>query len=156
MTFGPGDPPGVALILGSMADTTNAGDMPISTLMADTVVRVGPAASLLEVAQALTDNDVGILVVSENNEKVLGVVSERDVVHAVAAGCDPLGTCANDIAHVEVSWSDATATVAEVAAEMMEQYIRHVLVEADGRVVGVVSGRDLLGAYASFDLVADV
>jgi signal-transduction protein with cAMP-binding, CBS, and nucleotidyltransferase domain len=123
--------------------------------MADTVVRVGPAASLLDVAQALTDNDVGILVVSEDNEKVLGVVSERDVIHAVAAGRDPLEASAIDIAHLKVSWSDATATVAEVAAEMMEQYIRHVLVEKDGRIVGVVSARDLLGAYASFDLFGE-
>jgi CBS domain-containing protein len=112
-------------------------------------------ASLLDVARVLTDNDVGILVVSEENEKVLGVVSERDVVHAVATGRNPLEMFAIDVTHVKVSWSDATATVAEVAAEMMEQYIRHVLVEEDGRVVGIVSARDLLGAYASFDQIGE-
>jgi CBS domain-containing protein len=35
---------------------------------------------------------------------------------------------------------------------MMEQYVRHVLVEDKGRLVGIVSARDLLGAYASEDL----
>jgi CBS domain-containing protein len=48
-------------------------------------------------------------------------------------------------------WWDAEATVPEVAAEMMTAYVRHVLVEADGRLVGVVSARDLLGVYASGD-----
>jgi CBS domain-containing protein len=31
---------------------------------------------------------------------------------------------------------------------MMEQYVRHVLLEEEGRLVGIVSARDLLGAYA--------
>jgi CBS domain-containing protein len=42
--------------------------------------------------------------------------------------------------------------VAEVAEEMMEHYVRHVLVEDAGRVVGIVSARDLLGAYAAAEL----
>jgi CBS domain-containing protein len=32
---------------------------------------------------------------------------------------------------------------------MMEQYVRHVLVERDGKLVGIVSSRDLLGAFAA-------
>jgi CBS domain-containing protein len=39
----------------------------------------------------------------------------------------------------------------EVATQMMERYVRHVLVEEDGRLIGIVSARDLLGAYALSD-----
>jgi CBS domain-containing protein len=46
--------------------------------------------------------------------------------------------------------------VAEVATEMMTAYVRHVLVEEDGRLVGVISVRDLLGVYASGDADATV
>lgn len=53
--------------------------------------------------------------------------------------------------HRELVWCDASATIAEVATEMMEHDVRHVLVEDDGRLVGVVPARDLLGAYASAD-----
>ena len=49
-------------------------------------------------------------------------------------------------------WCDGEAPVAEVAEQMMEHYVRHVLVEEDGRLVGVVSARDLLGAYAGADM----
>ena len=42
----------------------------------------------------------------------------------------------------------------EVANEMAERYIRHVLVEREGQLVGMVSGRDLLGFYATEDEVA--
>ena len=44
-------------------------------------------------------------------------------------------------------WCDAEATVDQVAARMMDRYIRHVLVERDGALVGIVSARDLLGVY---------
>jgi CBS domain-containing protein len=46
-------------------------------------------------------------------------------------------------------WCDAEATVEEVAVQMMEHYIRHVLVERDGALVGIVSARDLLGVYSA-------
>jgi CBS domain-containing protein len=49
-------------------------------------------------------------------------------------------------------WCDAEAKVAEVAARMMDCYVRHALVEDGGRLVGVVSARDLLGVYASADM----
>ena len=51
--------------------------------------------------------------------------------------------------HGQLVWCDAESTVAAVAEEMMEHYVRHVLVEEDGRLLGMVSARDLLGAYAA-------
>jgi CBS domain-containing protein len=53
-----------------------------------------------------------------------------------------------DIASTKLVWCDSTATVREVAEQMMEQYVRHVLLEDGGKLVGIVSARDLLGAYA--------
>ena len=76
-------------------------------------------------------------------------------MRALAARRDPSATTATDIAHTEIVWCDVNSTVAAVAEEMMEQYVRHVLVEDDGRVVGIVSARDLLGAYAAGESVDD-
>jgi CBS domain-containing protein len=45
--------------------------------------------------------------------------------------------------------------MAEVAEEMMDCYVRHVLVEDGGRLVGIVSARDLLGAYVSADVIPE-
>jgi CBS domain-containing protein len=137
-----------------MPETASAGSTPISTLESDTVCEIRPEATVLQIAAALDDADIGLLVVADF-QTVLGVVSERDVVHSLAAGQDPAQTTAMEIAHTELAWADATATVAEVAEKMMEHYLRHVLVEKDGHLVGVVSARDLLGAYASADAYAD-
>ena len=56
---------------------------------------------------------------------------------------------AGDVASTKLVWASAEDTVDEVANRMMEHYIRHILVEQDGSLVGVVSARDLLGAYSS-------
>jgi CBS domain-containing protein len=130
---------------------TNLGALPVSVFSADVVVRVSAEANLWEIAATLTAADVGLVVVG-SDAAVNGVVSERDLVRALAAHRDPSTTTAGEIAHTQVVWCDAESTVAEVAEEMMEHYVRHVLVEDDGKLVGIVSARDLLGAYASAGL----
>ena len=127
---------------------TNVGTMPVSVLAGDLVARVPPDADLWEIAGALDEADVGALAVGAGDD-VDGIVSERDVVKALARRRDPSTTTARR--SPTPAWSGATLTrpVAEVAEEMMEHYVRHVLVEDAGRVVGIVSARDLLGAYAA-------
>jgi CBS domain-containing protein len=127
---------------------TIVGSLPVTALSADSVLRVDADADLWRVAAALAAADVGVLVVGEGDD-VQGVVSERDVVGALAAHRGVGETTASEIAHRDLVWCDADADVADVAEEMMEHYVRHVLVERDGHLVGIVSARDLLGAYAS-------
>jgi CBS domain-containing protein len=130
---------------------TNVGALPVSVFAADVVVRVSAEANLWETAATLTAADVGLVVVGSDTA-VNGVVSERDLVRALAARRDPSETTAGEIAHGQIVWCDAESTVADVAEEMMERYVRHVLVEKSGQLVGIVSARDLLGAYATADL----
>lgn len=131
--------------------STNVATLPVSALSADTIARVDGDADLWAVAAALVDADVGALAIG-SGDAVSGIVSERDVVRALAERRDPSTTTANDIAHTDLVCCDANSTVADVAEEMMERYVRHVLVADGGRVVGIVSARDLLGAYASADV----
>jgi CBS domain-containing protein len=122
------------------------GDAPIRIYSADVVAFVPGDATVAGAAKELVADEVGLLVVG-TKERVEGVVSERDIVRAVARGADPALTSIRDITTNLLVRCDATATVAEVAQMMMAQYIRHVLIEEDGTLVGVVSARDLLGAF---------
>ena len=126
----------------------DTGSVAIADLLGAPVVRVAPGASVRDVACVLTRDDIGAVVVGEGTT-VEGIISERDVTRSVAAGDDVDKLCAGDIAHTSLIWCDVTATVAEVAAEMMERWVRHVLVEDGGTLAGIVSARDLLGVYAS-------
>ena len=114
---------------------------------ADAVITIDPNVSLLGAADELAGDQIGLVVLGTTHD-VEAVLSERDVVKAVAAGLDPVTTPAIRVASTTLVWCDADATVREVVELMMERYVRHVLLEKDGRLVGIVSARDLLGAYA--------
>lgn len=129
---------------------SNGSDMTIDSLIGDDVVTVADDASLLEVAQTLTSADISAVVVGSPGS-VTGVVSERDIVRAVAEGTDPATTLAKAVASSTIVWADVATSVGDVAEQMMEKWVRHVLVEKDGGLVGIVSARDLLGLYASSD-----
>jgi len=120
----------------------------IGLFSGDAVATVAADASIRQVADELVADEVGLLVVG-SIDHVEGVVSERDIVRAVAFGRPPEATPVRDVASTRLVWCDITATVDEVAELMTEQYVRHVLIEDGGRLVGIVSARDLLGAYAA-------
>jgi CBS domain-containing protein len=134
---------------------SSPGSIPISTITGDPVARVAADATVADVAKAIVAGDVGAIVVGDD-ERPAALVSERDVVRVVAAGKDPAAVPAVDVASTKLVWCDAEATVDQVAAQMMDHYIRHVLVERDGALAGIVSARDLLGVYNAYSTEVDL
>ena len=123
------------------------GDASVRIYAADVVIMMDRETSLLGVARELAGDQIGLVVLG-TADRVEAVLSERDVVRAVAEGVDPASTPAMEVASTTVVWCQSDATVLEVVELMMERYVRHVLLEEQGRLVGIVSARDLLGAYA--------
>ncbi|KKW62001.1 histidine kinase [Mycolicibacterium elephantis] len=103
---------------------------------------------IADAAAALTEGEFGAVVVGDEDSPV-ALLSERDVVRVIASGQDPAAVRARDVAAKDLVWCDANATVQEVAIRMMDRYIRHILVERDGALAGIVSARDLLGVYCT-------
>jgi CBS domain-containing protein len=126
----------------------SAGSTPISDITGEPVVRVAADATVADVAEAIISREVGVVVVGDD-ERPAALVSERDVVRVVAGGDDPTSVPAIDVASRKLVWCGADATVDEVAIRMMDRYVRHVLVERDAELVGIVSARDLLGVYGA-------
>lgn len=133
-----------------MSDSNSAGSLPISTITGDPVARVPADATIADVARAMVTCDVGAIAVGDDALPT-ALVSERDIVRAVAAGRNPATAPVSDVASTKLVWCDADATVDQVGARMLDRYIRHVLVERDGALLGIVSARDLLGVYTDFD-----
>lgn len=131
-----------------MSETTVS--MPVSMLIGDEIVTVTADSTVAEVAQLMNDADIGAVVVGSADD-VAGIVSERDLVRFVAGGGDADVVTAGEMATTTLVWCNQDSTVAEVANEMFEQYVRHVLVNSDTGLAGIVSARDLLGVYASDD-----
>lgn len=126
---------------------TGPGSALLESFMNDEIVTASPTTTLREAARLLDEASVGVLVVG-TPDAVEGVVSERDILRAVAHDVDLDGTVVTEIESRELKWATPTNTVDDVIEEMMEGYIRHVLVADErGTLVAIASMRDLLTAF---------
>lgn len=124
--------------------------MRLHALVGGTTEMIGPEGSLSDAAQAMADGETDYVMVVDNRELV-GILTERDLVIAVAEDVD-LGA-----ALVEEWMSEAPdtfapdVTISEAVAWLLETGYRHLPVMADGELLGVVTIRDLMWAQTQVD-----
>jgi CBS domain-containing protein len=109
------------------------------------VVTVRPGADVTELLTVLAEHKIGAAIVSADGSRVDGIVSERDVVRALAArGAAVLAEPVTAIHTVQVRSVPPEAAVEEVERLMTEHRFRHVPVVEGGRLTGVVSIGDVV------------
>ena len=109
------------------------------------VFSVKPTDSITALSQALRANSVGAAVVSGNGQSIDGVITERDVVNGLSKhGAQLHAMAVSELMTAKVITCSPHDTVASVASTMMARRIRHVPVEEDGRLLGMLSIRDML------------
>ncbi len=106
---------------------------------------VRPANSLVEAAQKMKNLDVGPLPVCGDNDRLVGMITDRDItVRAVAQACDPRTTTVKDVMTPDVVYCFEDQDVQEAARLMQEHQVRRLVVlNRDKRFVGIVSLGDL-------------
>ena len=119
----------------------------VGDLVRPVAVTVAPSATLREAAEAMTHDGVG-LVVATVGGKLRGVVSERDLVAAIAEGADVDNDRVDDVMALDVVLARPDMAVGDAIAAMLEGGIRHLPVMDGERLIGVTSMRDLLAAVA--------
>jgi len=109
------------------------------------VVTVAPEQTLADAARLLSENRIGAVVLVNADQGVLGILSERDIVRAIAAeGAVALDRPISAFMTSKVQVCNEAATVNEVMQIMTEGRFRHLPVEKDGRLVGLVSIGDVV------------
>ncbi|MDY7089131.1 MAG: CBS domain-containing protein [Actinomycetota bacterium] len=109
------------------------------------VVTVAPGADVTELLGVLAEHKIGAVIVSSDGGRVEGIVSERDIVRALAArGAAVLSEPVTAIATTQVRSVSRDAALVDVERLMTEQRFRHVPVVEDGRLQGVVSIGDVV------------
>lgn len=104
---------------------------------------VAEDASLVEAARMMRDLDVGSLPICGKDDRLHGIITDRDIViRAVAAGLDLATTPVSEFG-CHVHWVDASDSLAHVLETMGEHQIRRLPVLEDHRLVGMVSEADL-------------
>lgn len=115
----------------------------------DAVFTVTPGESIGAVAGLLHEKGVGALVVLEA-DRVVGIVSERDVVRAVAGqGGEVLSRPVSDFMTANVLFAEPGETVDSLLGRMTDRRIRHLPVCRNQRLVGIVSIGDLVKSKIS-------
>ena len=111
----------------------------------DRVITVTPAADVTQLLALLAEHKIGAVVVSSDGRRVEGIVSERDVVRALAArGEAVLREPVTAIHTAQVHSVSRDAQVSDVERLMTERRVRHVPVVEDGTLHGVVSIGDVV------------
>ncbi len=101
--------------------------------------------SLQEIAEVLATNRIGAVVLVDDDMRIEGILSERDIVRAIAnEGPGVLSTPASGQMSRNVMTAREADTVEAVMNRMSEGRFRHMPVTRDGRLVGVVSIGDIV------------
>ncbi|MCY0958479.1 CBS domain-containing protein [Streptomyces sp. H27-H5] len=104
-----------------------------------------PATETLDrAAQLMARLNVGALPISDTEERLCGILTDRDiVVGCVAKGHDPSKITCGDLAQGTPRWIDAGADVSEVLEEMQSHQIKRLPVIREKKLVGMISEADL-------------
>ncbi|MFI1761364.1 CBS domain-containing protein [Streptomyces sp. NPDC020800] len=95
-------------------------------------------------AQLMARLNVGALPVSDANERLCGIITDRDiVVKCVAKGRDPSKVTCGDLAQGTPRWIDANASVDQVLDAMQTNQIRRLPVIQEKKLVGMITEADL-------------
>lgn len=111
-------------------------------------VTISKAENLSSAARMLADEDIGALVVYEP-QGVAGVISERDIVRAVADGFDLDDTEVCEYMTKAPIASDEDALLGDAISKMNESGVRHIVVTSDRDVAGMISMRDIVGLFGT-------
>jgi CBS domain-containing protein len=122
--------------------------MPVSDILqakGAEVVTINQTEGLAAAAKSLREHRFGALVVSDQAGKMVGIISERDIVRAVGElGVNGLVLKVQDVMTRAVRTAKPSDTIEQVMQLMAKYHIRHVPIIDDGQLVGLISQTDII------------
>jgi len=122
--------------------------MTVSTVLAEKgrqVVTIEPGASLADAAKLLAERRIGAVLVLGADRRLVGIISERDIVRALAArGAAALDEPVSQTMTRRVETCNEGETIGSIMERMTEGKFRHVPVIDQGRLTGIVSIGDVV------------
>lgn len=123
---------------------------PLAVMMNRNIRTIHPDAMLIEAATLMRDARVGAALVTSEGAYI-GVVSEADLVRkAMAEGKDPAHTSVRTVMSSPLITIEIDRSAHDASDLMAEHGIRHLPVTQDGRIVGMISVRDLLRYFKNW------
>jgi CBS domain-containing protein len=120
----------------------------VSDVMTPASITDSPSDTLRSAATNMWREQTGSLVVMDG-DSLVGMITERDILRAVARGIDLDRTMVGEVMTKNVVTVEATELIRNAARIMAKHWIRHLPVLHDGQLVGVLSQRDVVGVFAA-------
>jgi len=123
---------------------------PLAVMMSRRILSVSPAVPVVEAARVMGEAKVGALLVAEGTQYV-GIITESDLVRKVlAAGRDAARMLVSEVMIAPIITIEIDRSAHDASDLMAERAIRHLAVTEDGRIVGMLSVRDLLRYFKNW------
>ena len=122
--------------------------MQVRDVMTEATVTDSTTDTLRSAAERMWREQTGSLLVLDG-ERLAGIITERDLLRAVALGADPATATVDEAMTTEVFTVPPDMPLLDAARAMATRWIRHLPVEEDGRRVGMVRMRDVTGIFAA-------
>ena len=121
--------------------------MRVSEIMTNAAVVDQPEDTLAEAARKMWKQQTGSLLVLDG-EDLVGIITERDILKAVAVGTSLDHTSISEVMTKDIVTVGPGTSLREAAKVMADRWIRHLPVLDGGKLVGIISQRDLSGVLA--------
>lgn len=116
--------------------------MLVKDVMQRNVVVAKENIKIKEAAEVMSAYHIGSLIITKE-DKVIGILTERDILKAIAEGLDPKAIEARDIMTKEVITISSTATIEDAASLMLERKIKKLPVVRGEKLVGIITASDI-------------
>ncbi len=120
--------------------------VPVKSCMVpiEKIIKVDRDISVKTAAEMMRDNGIGSIFIT-SGEEIIGILTDTDLVRrVVAAGADPLTTTVEKIMSAPIASIEGNRTLLDANDLMAKQHIRHLGITKDGKMVGMISVRDLV------------
>jgi CBS domain-containing protein len=128
-------------------DTKEAAGVKVRDAMTDEVLTITPGRTLRDAARFMTQHKVGAAVVIDPEQPGPGIITERDLVRALAEGEDPDMEKVCDHLTSRATFAEGDWSLEEAADCMAEGGFRHLVVVDGGEVEGILSMRDIMHVW---------
>ncbi len=121
--------------------------VPVSEIMSPIEATVGAATTLRQAAVRMGQYKTGAALVIDPTLPGPGIVTERDILRALAEGADPDQALVGDYMHSQVISAAPSWPATRAAEAMTKHHIRHIVVFEEEHLVGILSMRDVIKVF---------
>ncbi|MDH4185218.1 MAG: CBS domain-containing protein [Nitrospinota bacterium] len=118
----------------------------VKDLMNPDIVKASSNVKVIDAARMIAEHKVSSVVITDDEGKIAGIVTENDIVtKVVAQALDPATAPVVDIMSHDIHHIPGESSIFDARARMVKLGVKHLIVEVGGKPVGLISSTSLLG-----------